>query len=58
MAASYRKAVEWIAYNDEGGDIEIETVASYVTTLLIADIFGKEPEAVAKSIVNFRKKNL
>ena len=54
--ASYRFGVQWIADNDEPGDLDPEDVAYYVTTLLLADLFGKEPEAVAADIVRRREK--
>jgi hypothetical protein len=57
--ASYREAVRWIAYNDDPGANDAqdpEVVVHYVSTLLVADLFGKEPEAVAADIVRLRQK--
>lgn len=58
--ASYREAVHWIAVNDDGADGADRTneasIAGYVTTLLIADIFGVEPERVARDVVRVRCK--
>jgi len=59
MAASYRHAIRWIAINDEpgeSGESDVYNVESQISTLLVADIFGKEPEAVAKAILAVRKK--
>ena len=51
----YREAVEWIALNDNSGygDNE-EDVASYMTTHLISDIFGKPEEELAADIMRVR----
>ena len=61
--ASYRAAVAWIAANDESGtdtpsnpDAEA-SVACYVTTLLIADIFDVEPERIARDVMRARRKD-
>lgn len=58
MRASYRHAIAWIALNDEPGDSDVEVIQSYISTLLVADIFGKEPEAVARAIVRYRKESI
>ena len=55
--ASYREGVAWIALNDDVGAADArnpEVVQSYISTLLLADLFGKEPEDVAKDIVKYR----
>jgi hypothetical protein len=57
--ASYRHAIAWIASNDSGGEDDAltpATVGYYVTSLLVADIFGVEPERVGADIVSYRKK--
>lgn len=57
--AKYSDAVAWIADNDSNGDsdaLETETVSGYVTTLLVADVFGKDAQQVAADIVARRKK--
>jgi hypothetical protein len=38
--ASYRFGVRWIAENDEPESVDVEEVAGYVSTLLLADLFG------------------
>jgi hypothetical protein len=61
MAGSYRAAVAWIAENDDAGSddaLNPEVVAGYVTTILVADVWDKEPEEVAAAIVKYRKKNV
>jgi hypothetical protein len=57
--ASYRDAVDWIAMNDDNGSadaLDAETVASYVSTILIAAIFGMGADRVAADVVRFRRK--
>lgn len=53
--ASYREGVAWIALNDEPSDVDPDSVASYISTMLLADLFGKEPADVAKAIVRKRR---
>ena len=55
---SYKEAIAWIALNDAPGDddaLDIEATKCYVTSVLIADIFGVDDEKVGKDIVLFRK---
>lgn len=59
---SYRVGVEWIALNDNAGedrpgneDAE-ENVAGYISTCLLADLFGVEPKRVAKDVMRMRDK--
>jgi hypothetical protein len=57
--ASYREAVQWIACNDNTGSKDDESeIASYVSTLLIADIFAVEPERVARDVMKQRVRYL
>lgn len=55
--ASYRAGVRWIAENDEPMETDLESVASQISTLLLADLFGKDPEEVAKAILRQREKD-
>lgn len=57
--ASYREGVEWIALNDSAGEdaYNEEAIAGFISTCLLADLFGVEREKVATDIVKFRKKN-
>lgn len=52
--ASYRQGVEWIALNDEPNDLDPENIAGYISTLLLADLFHKDPLDVARAIVRKR----
>ena len=57
--ASYREAVQWIAFNDNAGNGDTqEEVAMYITVLLIADIFDVEPDKVASDVCKVREKEL
>lgn len=65
---SYREAVYWIAHNDNDGgdrvpvgcrDGELQgqvrnNIAGYISTLLVADLFGADPQAVAADIFRER----
>jgi hypothetical protein len=55
--ASYREGVAWIALNDEPEDFDIESVSGYVSTLLLAALFGKSEYEVAAAIVLYRERN-
>ena len=51
MAASYKYGISWIAENDEPEDMDVDSVDGYISTLLLADLFGKDPHEVAEKIV-------
>ncbi len=52
--ASYREGVRWIGWNDEGGESDPNEIAGFISTLLLADLFGKPALEVAQDIVRFR----
>lgn len=52
---SYGRAVQWIADNDSPGDDEsVPRIAEYISTLLVADLFGARPVQVAIDVVRTR----
>jgi len=55
MRASYRHGIDWIAYNDDGAETDPDVIGSYMTTIMLADLFGKDPEVVAKAVAKKRK---
>jgi hypothetical protein len=57
VRASYRAGVYWIAHNDEGGESDPEAVAGFLSTLLLADLFEKDPDAVARDVLRIRKRD-
>ena len=52
----YRFAVAWIATNDEPTFRHIDDMAEMLTTMLLADMTGKDPKIVARDIIAYRKK--
>lgn len=57
MAASLKKAVEWIAIEDALGDNEdVEVLSGYISVLLVADLFDKEPIDIAQRVWRLRNK--
>lgn len=56
--ASYRDGLEWIALNDEPGELDWEPVSGSISTILLADLFGLDPEVTAQQIVDLRKRML
>lgn len=58
MRASYPRAIEWIAYNDdvELGDAETGFV---ISICLVADLFqGGDQVKVAADVAKYRRKNI
>mgnify|MGYP007049926759 CR=1 FL=1 len=56
MKPSLRSAIEWIAQNDNSGNGDSEEeIAGYVSTALIADLFNKDQNILAKKIANKRQ---
>lgn len=54
--ASYRDGIDFIACNDEALEMDPEVVAGLATVVMLASLFGVEPERVAKDVVRLRKK--
>lgn len=52
--ASYRAGVAHIACNDEPTDLDADSVALYISTCLLADLFGVDVERVAADVVRKR----
>ena len=55
VKSPYRFAVRHIALNDEPEDLDVESVAGYISTCLVADLWQKEPITVARAIVRVRR---
>ena len=55
--ASYRKGVEWIALNDEPDTMDVDEIAGFISTALLADLFGKDEHEVAKAVARWRERN-
>lgn len=52
----YKFGVVWIAENDSSGNgDDVHTIASYVSTLLLSDLFHKQPGDVAEDIFRYRQ---
>ena len=51
----YHNAVHWIADNDNPGDDEnVEDIATYISTMLVADLFDVTPKRVARDVASIR----
>lgn len=55
LRVGYRSAVAWIAGNDDE-DLGNDDTGYILTVLLVADLWGKEPQKVAEDIVAYRSK--
>ena len=53
-AAYWTDAAQWIADNDDPSDMDALAIAGTVTVLMVADIFGKSADEIAKHIVTLR----
>lgn len=58
MKFSYKKAIEWIAENDEPREIDLKVISEMISVLLIADLAKKDPIEVAKKIADYRIKHI
>lgn len=54
--ASYPRAVEWLAANDETAETNAEVIATLVTTLLVANLWSKESIEVARDVLKARRR--
>lgn len=55
----FEQAVDWIALNDAPGDedaLKPGVISGTISVLLVADLFDKQPLAVAKEVVRMRRK--
>lgn len=52
---TYRRAVRWIAYNDNDAELVQSAIEEYVTVALVADLFGKTVESVAADVFSVRQ---
>ena len=53
---SYRAAVQWIADNDETAETDVRELALLISVSLVADLFGKHVDDVAKDVARARAK--
>jgi hypothetical protein len=50
-------AINWIAQNDNSGNgDEVNDIAGYISTLLVADLWHQEPKVIAHIICSVRKR--
>lgn len=56
MSAGYRFAIQWVADNDEADDLDLDSVKYGLTIALVADMFNKTTEQVARAVIARRRK--
>lgn len=54
---SYRRAIAWIADNDEPCEDDASVVSEQLTVLVTADSHGVAPLTVARAVLRHRKEN-
>ena len=54
--SSYRKAISWIALNDDVLETDLEVVAMQISTVLVADLFGIDAKCVASAVLAQRER--
>lgn len=52
---SYEFAIAWVAVNDDPTEKDPQVVTDQISVVLVADLFGKEPEEVAADIIKLRE---
>jgi hypothetical protein len=55
---SYKKAIEYVAINEEPNDLMINTVEENTLTLFLSHLYEKAPSKVATDIITYRIKEL
>lgn len=58
IRASYRKAIEYVALNDEPRFTQVDEVIGMATVQLVSEIFGVEDTRVTEDVLKFRSKYL
>lgn len=54
--ASYRNGIDFIACNDEPGEMDPDAIKGMPSVFLLAELFGVTQEKVAADVVRLRKK--
>ena len=54
QAPTYGFGVRWIAQNDETSEHDPDVIAGFLSTLLLADLYGADPRSVAVDILRTR----
>ena len=54
--ASYRNGIDWIAFNDEPECDDPNEIAGFISSILLAELFGVTNERVAADVIRLRKK--
>lgn len=52
---SYKKAVEWVALNDDSAELDAEAIEHSVSVAFIADIWGVPARRVARDVLKVRE---
>jgi hypothetical protein len=53
--AGIRQAIEWIAENDQTAETDWTEMEDFVSVVLVADLFDKDPAEVARRVIKKRK---
>jgi hypothetical protein len=54
----FDRAVNFIAFNDEPGDLSFKSVRGYISTITVAETLGIHVEMVARAVVKKRRAEL
>jgi hypothetical protein len=52
----YKRALQWIADNDEPMETDVEAMSELISVLLIADLYDVSPRAVADGVMRLRRR--
>jgi hypothetical protein len=50
----YKFAIEWIAFNDEPGEKDLEAIEHQISVALVADLFTRPAYKVAWDVLKLR----
>lgn len=53
--ASYRYGVEWVAFNDEPGEMNPERISGFISVCLLADLFDVTSEKIVADVLRIRR---
>lgn len=53
--ASIKRAIDWIAENDEAGEDRADEMEGLISVQLVADLFDKDPAEIARRVIKRRR---
>ncbi len=51
---TYKSAIEWVAFNDDVEQTDVDVISEQMTVVFISDIFGVDTSKIARDILELR----